>query len=48
MKAMWAAFAAILVISVGAHFVLDSVAVSSAEKFSSSNARPPLPERTQH
>lgn len=39
MKAMWAAFAAIVVISAVAGVVLDAVQESTAERFSTSDVR---------
>ncbi|MCZ8311069.1 MAG: hypothetical protein ACK5U4_07875 [Rhodospirillales bacterium] len=34
MKAMFAGFAAAIVIAIGAHFVLDSVQTSTADRYS--------------
>ncbi len=41
MKAMWAAFAAIIVIAVAASIVLDRLDFSSSDRFSAPSARPP-------
>jgi hypothetical protein len=43
MKAMWAAFAAIIVIAVAASVALDRLDFSSADQFSAPSVRPPTP-----